>query len=888
MIVNEIKAKVPKDKQKLILRRMDLEETVVQKVQKALIVLLGKLKTAPGGPKESKSKNVKKKQSETEKRVTRGSLYQGTQTSDKVSNSNDDGEDDEDDQNEDKRRKKKVQIAPLSSDTSSEETGSDQESDVEEEDGEYLQKRFVGRVFVHNSIQKPKLKAYWCRRERMFQTKTSNDPPSDGFVWTMNRTFSMKKSFAPSRKFNPSTRKTNKFRKYTWGQYQIDKKYVCSEEGCPAKKVTTKPEHYKGKTLLYRTIYKRLHNHGAVSPCILSSSKRNRDSSNSIEETRKRKKDILSKRKLQSSSSKGESSSHDTSKKKPKPKRRKELPRPISKEFSDSKMEGNNSSKDEQSNADILALSDSLGKSFQEISEANSTPKEATESLSESFRKILEGTPENTSAKETTISPLEKEKIKKKKKKDTNIVRLTKKFITTYDKKNKKLFESSESSDSSDKAKAKAKMRIHVDDVYTQSSKTSSGENSDNNLSHMNPRHKSTPILSEETDEDAEKSDDKKPSSVETDKDTMVNKPKVEEKSTLKNVGIGPRTQELLLEAWSQDPEFETLKSAEDENSSSLPGKPQHKSTPINSSKLTEDQSSQGQSKQSQPSEKNKSLIEDLSQKNTSIEHEEENARKENLSFVERWNENSQFNLSPPNQSDIESDHTNQTENQQKQIEDQSMRLKLIKNQQNRLADLSISDEAYENYRHEVAKMRKKDENLAVKTFKCLSKKIQFYKEPWKMDQMTPADDECFFHAIIQQAKREEIRRYIHPPIFKALLEKGDSLKLRQYIVRQMESNIENEELVDYRKRYTDAQKGNTDGSMIPWKQLCERMLRRSEWGDEHVTQATAFLLGMDIAVTTMNSDPARPTIIHRSPDDSPDSLTDPFLILGKIIKTIF
>ena len=122
LIINEIKVKSPKHKQQQIMRRMGLEQSIVEKIQTNLSVFLGKLKSAPGKPQETEKKKGKKNKNETEKRVTRGSLRRSG-SPDKLSTNNDnDGEDDDKDDNGDRRRKQKNSLAPLTSDTSAEET----------------------------------------------------------------------------------------------------------------------------------------------------------------------------------------------------------------------------------------------------------------------------------------------------------------------------------------------------------------------------------------------------------------------------------------------------------------------------------------------------------------------------------------------------------------------------------------------------------------------------------------------------------------------------------------------------------------------------------------------------------------------------------------------
>ena len=962
-LINEIKEKVPKLKQQWTLRHLGLEESFVEKVQKTIKNLVN---TAAGNPKDQPgSKKEKSSKNKPEKRVTRGSLRQDLETDD-VKN---DGEDDEEDEDEDKRKKKKVAPpAPVSDDTSSETSGPDVESEDEELDGKFVTRRFGHTIFVHESIQKPRTKKeYWCSTDRSFRIKgSSNFPPNDGFEWKINQHFAKKKGSAPIRKLIKNTGRINKFYKYTWGNHQIEKKFVanCSVEGCKAKKITTKPERYKGNTFLYKTIYKRLHNHESDLQATEFVSKRNRESSDSIEGQRQKKREKISqgtsKRPILSSSSKAEDSSQKKQKKALKQRASKR--RKVAKQLFDTSKE-KNSNKEAKSDEPIESLSDSFRIGFKDIGDKSSSREKSqttiskkeensSDSLSENLGKVLKVS-EESSAKETTFSPVDQEKKTKKKKKESKIDRLRKRFKDVYKKDDPTLFDSeTSSSDSSNQKKAE---KLRVSDVFTESKTSSEDSSGKTSMSLPNPTHKSTPIQSNvETDEDSkdtvetrsnvEEKKERKEKGQEKNTETgqkevleplsqeslgpstqrelfepwsqapiyessklTENEVEVEqrrggnEESLNKNAGIGPSTQKELLEPWSQDPNYESSKLTENEVHSSLPGRPQHKSTPINSSEITvssvkqtEDQSSQGLSKQSPPSEKNTTLIEDageptsqviknnkkhefhyqsqakskdFSQQKTSIEKEEENAKTKSLAFVDDKNENSQFDLSPPSLSDVEYDQPNQTENQPELIKNQSMRVKSSKIQiQNqamakRLADLSISDEAYQKYRIEVGKIRENDDDLAVKAYKCLSKKIQLYKEPWKMDALTPTNDECFFHAIIQQAKREEVQRNIPSSILKALLEEGNSLKLRLHIINEMESNSENEELVKLRNNNTELQ------------------------SDENLIRATAFLLGMDIVITDMNSDPEYPTIIHKNTvDDTLDGLPDPFLVLGKIL----
>ena len=965
LIINKIKEESPKHKQEQIMRRMGLEQSIVEKIQKNLSRFLGKFKTAPGKQKQSEQKEVKKNKNETEKRVTRGSL-QRSGTSHNVSKSNDnDGEDDDKDNNEDRRRKQKNNLAPLSSDTSAEETASDivTDDDEDESDGEYIKKKFEKKkVFVHNSIRNPKLKkGYWSKMEKRNQTKNilghfqdrfSIDPPNDGFVWSLNKTFRMKKGFAPAKKFNPSIQKTKKFRKYTWGHYKIDKKYACSEKGCKAKKITTKPEHYKGKTFLYLTVYKRLHNHSSNPP--ESVSKRNRDSTDSIEDERRKKKEKISqntsKRKIQSSSSKGEDSTQgkkqNASKKKPSKKKRRESILAISKQlFSGPTKKDNNSSKEGMSDSferDIKGLSDN---SSGERKMSKKTNKEEKSSDSSSDFKISEA----SSAKETTVSPIRPDQDQKKKKRESNIDRLKKRFEQNY-KKNDPHPIQSENSDSSSQRKGK---RLHVSDIF---SETSSDDFSGTMLT--DPMHKSTPILSN-SDEDVkdsnvsekivphrEQSENQqhvkagigigtqnellKPWSQDPDceakqseeievkssqpgnpkhKSTPINSSDItvlsknvtedqSEKSQDKQAGIGLCTQEKLLEPWSQDPSIERMQTGAKEVKSSQPGKPDHKSTPINSSeitvlskKMTEDESLVNPTKISSQQLENESEImspvikssrkRDFKKPSMSTSKDNSqgiltdqptDAETEPLPFVDSWNDQSQFHLSSPLQ--VHEDNA-------PPLDDQDVQLRMKDEGTAKLEELKQKCKEIE--REYV------DENIAVQTIKVFQARQKIMQDHrYTLDERTPADDECFFHAIIQQGKRPEVFRVL-PEDIKKIVTSGDSMKLRNSIVDYM-ANEENEKVEAIKRNYQISREllCNMPKNWIGWREYPEwevylkDMRERSTWADDKVLRVAAILLKMDIFVITEKSEPNSGTHFRSDGSESGSgALSNPYILIG-------
>ena len=99
---------------------------------------------------------------------------------------------------------------------------------------------------------------------------------------------------------------------------------------------------------------------------------------------------------------------------------------------------------------------------------------------------------EESSAKETTFSPVDQEKKTKKKKKESKIDRLKKRFKDVYKKDDPTLFDSESSS--SDSSKQKKAEKLRVSDVFTESKTSSEDSSGKTSISLPNPTHKSTPI----------------------------------------------------------------------------------------------------------------------------------------------------------------------------------------------------------------------------------------------------------------------------------------------------------------------------------------------------------------------------------------------------------
>ena len=198
-----------------------------------------------------------------------------------------------------------------------------------------------------------------------------------------------------------------------------------------------------------------------------------------------------------------------------------------------------------------------------------------------------------------------------------------------------------------------------------------------------------------------------------------------------------------------------------------------------------------------------------------------------------------------------------------------------------RMNDSDISPQKYKEYLNKLKIINgDNDDDISVRAFKSLSLKIKLNRDPFKMDEKTPADDQCFFHTIIQQGAREEIfSRY--PQELKQIVKSGNVQKVRRYIVDNMEKNETNQDLVQFRNNYIKLQK--TIPEYPTWKSLCNTMKSASEWADENVVQAAAYLIGMDIAVTSMDCRKGEINMFRKDMSTADtDNLSSPCLIIGK------
>ena len=130
-------------------------------------------------------------------------------------------------------------------------------------DGEWIKKPYFTneQIFIHHKIQNPVVKQeYWCKTKsrKNKHIKDDHTPPDDGYSsWVEDMHFNKIRSSAPKSEITPNSSRKGTYTKYMWSNIRIQHKYRCNSTGCPAEKITTKPE----KSGLFKTVYITLHDH---------------------------------------------------------------------------------------------------------------------------------------------------------------------------------------------------------------------------------------------------------------------------------------------------------------------------------------------------------------------------------------------------------------------------------------------------------------------------------------------------------------------------------------------------------------------------------------------------------------------------------------------------
>ena len=128
---------------------------------------------------------------------------------------------------------------------------------------------------------------------------------------------------------------------------------------------------------------------------------------------------------------------------------------------------------------------------------------------------------------------------------------------------------------------------------------------------------------------------------------------------------------------------------------------------------------------------------------------------------------------------------------------------------------------------------------------------------PFKLDQLTEGQGNCFPIAIIQQLRRPEVFNHLRPWPKRLVQQKSGHSTLRtdvfQFIMKSRMPRI-----VEFRTQYEE-----TDGSANAktWHQYWETMSTDRTWVDYWFVQAVAWYLQMDIWIIATSSTETHPYI---------------------------
>ena len=120
---------------------------------------------------------------------------------------------------------------------------------------------------------------------------------------------------------------------------------------------------------------------------------------------------------------------------------------------------------------------------------------------------------------------------------------------------------------------------------------------------------------------------------------------------------------------------------------------------------------------------------------------------------------------------------------------------------------------------------------------------------PYQIDDVTLADGNCFPHAILQQCRRQEIRRSL-TKFSKNITEENDPNVLRNAVHQFVESSTD-PQILDFKQNY-NMLVAPIDNKT--WKAYWQQMLKDHTWADSVFIQSTAWFLNLDILITTTSS----------------------------------
>ena len=131
---------------------------------------------------------------------------------------------------------------------------------------------------------------------------------------------------------------------------------------------------------------------------------------------------------------------------------------------------------------------------------------------------------------------------------------------------------------------------------------------------------------------------------------------------------------------------------------------------------------------------------------------------------------------------------------------------------------------------------------------------------PLKLDRITPGKGNCFPIAVLDQCKRPEIMRNLHPQIKKIV---KCNMQTAQMLLRQSVRNFvqssEHPAIRNYKNEYRQTVAVVEDRS---WEENWAGMVQDKIWVDATFIQSTAWFLKHDIMIINTTNDDTNPLII--------------------------
>ena len=129
-----------------------------------------------------------------------------------------------------------------------------------------------------------------------------------------------------------------------------------------------------------------------------------------------------------------------------------------------------------------------------------------------------------------------------------------------------------------------------------------------------------------------------------------------------------------------------------------------------------------------------------------------------------------------------------------------------------------------------------------------ISCKLAELKLPFKADENTPSDGNCFFHALTQQIKRPKLK------ITTKVTKLTDSKKLRLSICN-FAINSKEEKVMTLRQNWDKV-------SRTPWNDFFQKMKVVGVWVESPIPEIAALYLNRDMHIISQGNNAETPTPI--------------------------